>query len=67
MSYQNKHYIFQAVGDSTFNIVEVETGETEDGSVSLIKPAESVLRKGRFVVKNAYTLLMAMKNASDDE
>jgi len=67
VSYQNKHYVFQATGDSTFNMVEVETGETEDGSVSLLKPAEAEFRKGRFVVQNAYSLLMAMKNKSDDE
>lgn len=64
VSYENKQFVFIAKDSSTFQIVEVKAGNSENGytEVSVDEP----LFKEKFVTKGAYTLLMKMKNTSDE-
>lgn len=62
--WQNKNYVFQESGDGLFQMVSVELGITEAGQQQII-PAEDLSGKN-IVLKNAYALLMKMKNSAED-
>lgn len=62
--FDSKNYIFIAKGTNQFQMVEVETGIKEKGFVE-IKNSEALSAKP-IVTKGAYTLLMKMKNKSDE-
>lgn len=62
--YQNKQYIFLAKGNNRFEMQEVETGNYENGFVEIIGAEK--LRDETFVIKDAYNLLMALKNVSEE-
>jgi membrane fusion protein, heavy metal efflux system len=64
VNYENKQYVFIAKGNNQFEISEVKTGNSENSytEVSIDEP----LLKENFVTKGAYTLLMKMKNTSDE-
>lgn len=64
VSFDSKNYIFIAKGTNQFQMVEVETGIKEKGFVE-IKNSEALSAKP-IVTKGAYTLLMKMKNKSDE-
>lgn len=63
--YDNKSYVFVPAGDRQFRMVPVQVGASEDGytAVSWSEPATA----DQIVVKNAYTLLMKMKNTDAGE
>lgn len=65
--FENKHYVFVAKSASAFEMTEVETGATEGGFVEIASANAEALLAQNVVVKNAYTLLMAMKNAGEEE
>ncbi len=62
--FENKHYAFIQQGNSKFIMTEVEVGNDESGLIE-IKTTEQI-KNATFVTKNAYTLLMALKNISED-
>jgi membrane fusion protein, heavy metal efflux system len=64
VGYENKQYIFIAGGANRFSMKEIATGETENGFMEIIVDAN--LAKQDVVVKGAYSLLMSLKNKSDD-
>lgn len=63
--YDNKSYVFVPAGDRQFRMVPVQVGASEDGytAISWSEPATA----DQIVVKNAYTLLMKMKNTDAGE
>lgn len=64
VSFQNKQYAFVAKADSTFEMIEVQTGNSENGFVEILQAA--ALANQTFVIKGAYPLLMSLKNKSED-
>lgn len=62
--FENKHYIFLAKGNK-YTMTEVKTGESELGYVEIL---EGENFKGQdIVIKNAYSILMALKNKAEEE
>jgi cobalt-zinc-cadmium efflux system membrane fusion protein len=58
VKWQNKDYIFIKISDDTFKWLSVETGVSSNGLVEI----KSIIGSQQVVVKNAYTLLMKLKN-----
>jgi len=66
VSYENKQYVFISKGGNQFEITEVKTGNSENGFTEIIVDTNQSLKDNALVTKGAYTLLMKMKNISDD-
>ena len=62
--FENKQYVFIARGKNQFEMVEIKTGNTEDGFTEV--NIDENLAKEIFVLKGAYNLLMKMKNTADE-
>ncbi|PSL31447.1 efflux RND transporter periplasmic adaptor subunit [Dyadobacter jiangsuensis] len=63
VSFEGKEYIF-IPGKDGFTMTEVQTGNSENGVTEILAPAD--LRRTRCVTKGAYSLLMFLKNKSDE-
>jgi cobalt-zinc-cadmium efflux system membrane fusion protein len=63
--YNNKQYAFIQKNIYQFEMVELQTGVAENGDVVLLNAQD--FAKQNFVVKGAYTLLMALKNKPEEE
>lgn len=61
--YQGKQYAFVQKSNKEFLMSEVNVGNTENGFTEILSPAPS---QHNFVVKGAYTLLMSLKNKSEE-
>ena len=62
--FENKHYVFVEKGKQTFEMKEVQTGNTENNLIEIINSEQ--LSNANIVFKGAYTLLMALKNESEE-
>lgn len=62
--FENKHYVFVEKGKQTFEMKEVQTGNAENNLIEIINAEQ--FDNENIVVKNAYTLLMALKNESEE-
>lgn len=62
--FENKHYVFVKKSAMQFEMVEVQIGNTEKGLTEIIKTEN--LNNQTFVIKGAYTLLMSLKNKSEE-
>ncbi|GGD61035.1 hemolysin D [Emticicia aquatilis] len=62
--FENKHYVFVKKSETQFEMVEVQIGNTEKGLTEIIKTEN--LNNQTFVVKGAYSLLMSLKNKSEE-
>jgi membrane fusion protein, heavy metal efflux system len=65
VNYESKAYVFKVTGKNTYEMVEIKPGVTKDGFVELTA-ANTELAQATFVIKGAYSLLMKMKNTSDE-
>lgn len=65
--WENRHFVFEEKSGGAFEMLEVEIGSAADGYVP-IAPAKGAadLRQTKIVRKNAYTLLMKMKNMEEE-
>ncbi len=64
VNYENKHFVFVEKSKQQYEMIEVTTGNAENGFVEVtIDPKYS---NAQFVVQGAYTLLMTLKNTADD-
>lgn len=63
--YEGKQYIYRSGGDNQYEMVEVQTGESENGFTEIILPQLQQALASDFAVKGAYTLLMTMKNKTE--
>lgn len=61
VKWENKNFLFQKLSNNSFKLVAVETGMNTNGWVE-IKPLQG---NQEFVFKNAYTLLMKLKNSGE--
>ena len=64
VNFENKHYAFIQKGKDEFEMVEVQTGKIENGFIEIILPDK--IENETFVIKGAYSLLMSLKNKSED-
>jgi cobalt-zinc-cadmium efflux system membrane fusion protein len=62
--FENKNYVFIAQPGNRFDMQEVQTGNSENGYTEVMLPDS--LHAATFVTHDAYTLLMTMKNTTDD-
>lgn len=62
VKWENKNYVFAEESAGTFKMIAVETGNSIDGYVEI----KSILPAQKIAVKNAYTLLMKMKNSEEE-
>ncbi|MBE9583577.1 efflux RND transporter periplasmic adaptor subunit [Mucilaginibacter sp. JRF] len=63
--WQNKHYVFKESGNNTYRMSEVTPGEVNGGREEI--NGAGIDSATRIVTKNAYALLMKMKNSAEDE
>lgn len=61
--YEGKQYAFIRKTDDEFEMKEVKIGNTENGFTELLMPEKP---NQVFVIKGAYTLLMSLKNKSEE-
>jgi len=61
--FEGKEYIFENTGKTKFEMVEIGTGESENGFIEIIPKTD--LSGKEFVTKGAYTLLMSLKNKEE--
>lgn len=64
VSFENKQYVFIAKTNNEFEMMEVKTGNVENGLIEIIVDQNSA--SNNFVTKGAYSLLMKMKNTPDE-
>lgn len=60
VSFENKNYIFEELGNKKFKLVPVNTGISDDQFTEILKVEN--LRDKKIVQKGAYSLLMLLKN-----
>jgi cobalt-zinc-cadmium efflux system membrane fusion protein len=65
VNYESKHYVFISRTSSDFEMIEVTIGESKDGFSQLLSATE--LKNKNVVTKNAYNLLMTLKNRVEEE
>lgn len=64
VTYEGKEYVFLVMDKTNFKITEVTTGTSENGFVEIVN-GDKFANKS-IVTKGAYTLLMKLKNKSDE-
>jgi len=62
--FENKYYVFVEKGKQQFEMKEVQTGNAENGFTEIINAEQ--FDNENIIVKNAYTLLMALKNTGEE-
>ncbi|WP_211092391.1 efflux RND transporter periplasmic adaptor subunit [Chitinophaga eiseniae] len=62
VKWKNKTYVFVATGAGKFTMIPVETGTSNDGYTEI----KTVMADKKIVTRNAYTLLMKMKNSEEE-
>jgi len=62
--FENKQYIFMKKNNTQFEMTEVQTGNTENGMIEILQ-ADKIANQ-TFVIKGAYSLLMSLKNKSEE-
>lgn len=62
VKWENKYYLFVEEKEGSFRFTPVETGATYDGYTEI----KSVLEGKNIVIKNAYSILMKMKNSAEE-
>jgi cobalt-zinc-cadmium efflux system membrane fusion protein len=62
--FEGKQYVFIQNGKSRFEMVELETGDSENGFTEIIGRPD--LNEKEIVINGAYTLLMSLKNTEEE-
>jgi len=63
--FEGKQFVYKVKGAKQYEMVEVETGESENGFTSIMLPANTDWLAAEFVIKGAYSLLMLLKNKAE--
>jgi cobalt-zinc-cadmium efflux system membrane fusion protein len=63
VNFEGKEYVFAEVSTRTYQMIEVQSGQKENGKTQIINSQE--LAEKQIVTKGAYTLLMKMKNVAE--
>ena len=64
VNFEGKEYVFVTEKDKAYSLTEVKTGSKENGFIEILQ-GETLAQK-RIVMKGAYTLLMKLKNKSEE-
>lgn len=64
--WESRRFVFVEKSDTAFELLEVDTGATADGYVQITPKDGADLAQRRLVLKNAYALLMQMKNTAGE-
>jgi len=64
VSFEGRKYLFENTGENQFEMIEIETGESENGFTEIISKAD--LTGKEIVTRGAYTLLMSLKNKEEE-
>lgn len=65
--FENKHYVFVQKPGNEFELLEIQTGSIENGYTEIIPVSpQTDLTQYIYVTKGAYSLLMQLKNKSDE-
>jgi len=62
--FENNQYVFVAQSENTYALVEVKTGDSENGFTEILG-GETISDKN-IVIKGAYPLLMSLKNKAEE-
>lgn len=62
VSFEGKQYVFTEKGKMTYEMTPVETGDVQDGFISI----NTDLSKKSIVTEGAYSLLMQLKNVAEE-
>jgi cobalt-zinc-cadmium efflux system membrane fusion protein len=62
VKWQNKDFVFVKAGATNFKMIPVVTGVSSNGLIEI----QAALDNQQIVIKNAYTLLMKLKNSGDE-
>jgi len=63
--YEKKYYVFEQKDNNQFQIIEVQTGPAANGTIAITSENNQALLQQNIVLKNAYALLMKMKNTGE--
>ncbi len=63
VNFEGKEYVFVDKGNQSFEMLEIQPGQKENGKVQIIN--YQILMNKKIVTKGAYTLLMKMKNVAE--
>lgn len=64
VNFEGHYFVFVSIPGNKFEMKEVETGVKEKGRVEILNG--ELFKDQTIVIKNAYTLLMALKNKSEE-
>ncbi len=64
VTYEGKAYVFVAIDKSNFKMTAVSTGPSENGFIEITNASD--LANKKIVTKGSYTLLMVLKNKSEE-
>lgn len=64
VNFEGKNYVFIAKNTFTFLLFEVKTGNSKNGFIEILN--NNNLEKKKIITKNAYTLLMKLKNKAEE-
>jgi cobalt-zinc-cadmium efflux system membrane fusion protein len=64
VTFEGKEYVFVKVNERQFEMTVVKTGNSENGFTEIVNP--EVVKDKKIAVKGAYTLLMQLKNKSEE-
>ncbi len=65
VNFESKNYIFLSKSSTDFEMKEITIGENENGFTQLLNA--DFIKNKNVVVKNAYNILMTLKNRADEE
>ena len=65
VNFEGKNYVFIANSTNDFEMINVDTGNKENGFMEVLNG--ETLKDKKIVVKGAYTLLMTLKNKTEGE
>uniref|UniRef100_UPI003F49A410 efflux RND transporter periplasmic adaptor subunit n=1 Tax=Empedobacter falsenii TaxID=343874 RepID=UPI003F49A410 len=65
VDFEGKSYVFVEIKKQTYKMMPVSIGISENGFIEILNFAD--FKGKKIVTKNAYTLLMKMKNTSEDD
>ncbi len=65
--FEGKQYVFTETESNKYEMQEVTTQNNENGYTQIIFADSTDMKNKTFVTKGAYTLLMKMKNAAEEE
>jgi len=64
--WQNKNYVFTDAGNNNFELTEVQTGVSDKGDIEIITPNKDEWSNKKIIIRNAYAVLMKMKNSAEE-